>query len=350
MIVRQGQGPGFSYTIASSSSNNFNGNNLFPRNAHGPQPFQAQPAHLEHVMSQIMNNIGVMPGGGRTHMGPGAPAPGMQPFHDPNSPFGPGSPFMIGIGNFGGVPGGPGEHPNAQNPLRNFLNIFGPGGTGVAGDTVYSQEAMDRILSELMEQHQTGNAPGPASAAAIKALPRKTISATDLADSSTGKAECSICMDDVPLGTVVTLLPCAHWFHRECIEAWLGEHDTCPHCRQGIMTKNGDGEATGGPRQPDQAPLNDTSRADFTRTSSGTPGAWPGSTLSGEGSQSNPFVVDEGPSSAAEIRRRRSSANGGGGGGGSGYGGSMFSRMRDAFGGNSGGGGDGGGAGNEQYR
>jgi hypothetical protein len=49
-----------------------------------------------------------------------------------------------------------------------------------------------------------------------------------------GKAECSICMDAVELGTEVTVLPCTHWFHYNCIEPWLSQHNTCPHCRRSI--------------------------------------------------------------------------------------------------------------------
>jgi E3 ubiquitin-protein ligase RNF115/126 len=54
------------------------------------------------------------------------------------------------------------------------------------------------------------------------------------------KAECSICMDEVNIGEQVTELPCKHWFHHQCVSAWLLEHDTCPHCRKGI-TKDSEG-------------------------------------------------------------------------------------------------------------
>ena len=76
---------------------------------------------------------------------------------------------------------------------------------------------------------------------------------------SDGKAECSVCMDNVELGDEVTLLPCSHWFHEACVGAWLKEHDTCPHCRQGIMPKDAPGEGADsntGPRSPNQEPRN----------------------------------------------------------------------------------------------
>lgn len=123
--------------------------------------------------------------------------------------------------------------PTPLAPLAALLQtMLGVPAGGVHGDGVYTQEAFDRIVTQLMEQNATGSAPGPASAEAIAAIPKIKIDKAMLGDS--GKAECSICMDEVQLDEVVSQLPCSHWFHPPCIEAWLGEHDTCPHCRKGI--------------------------------------------------------------------------------------------------------------------
>ncbi|KAK6585119.1 hypothetical protein PZA11_001846 [Diplocarpon coronariae] len=101
-----------------------------------------------------------------------------------------------------------------------------------SGDAVYSQEALDQIISTLMEQHPTSNAPGPASPDAISALPKTNLSEKELGPE--GKGECSVCMDDVTIGVEVVVLPCSHWFHEACASAWLSEHNTCPICRKGI--------------------------------------------------------------------------------------------------------------------
>jgi E3 ubiquitin-protein ligase RNF115/126 len=131
-------------------------------------------------------------------------------------------------------PGGNGAG-NAQNPLGGlhglFAGLLNPA-NAVSGDAVYSQEALDRIISTLMEQHPTSNAPGPASAEAIAALPKKKIDEKMLGPE--GKAECSVCMDDVVLDEEVVSLPCSHWFHEACVKAWLSEHNTCPICRTGV--------------------------------------------------------------------------------------------------------------------
>jgi hypothetical protein len=99
------------------------------------------------------------------------------------------------------------------------------------GDAVYSQEELDRVISQLVEQNNHSAVP-PAAQDAIQALPKKAADAELLG--SEGNAECSICMDSVKIGDEVTVLPCTHWFHPQCIEMWLNQHNTCPHCRRGI--------------------------------------------------------------------------------------------------------------------
>ena len=62
------------------------------------------------------------------------------------------------------------------------------------------------------------------------------------------KGKCTICIDDVGLGDEVVVLPCKHWFHDECVELWLNEHNTCPICRASV--EGGGGQASlRGPRQ-----------------------------------------------------------------------------------------------------
>lgn len=96
--------------------------------------------------------------------------------------------------------------------------------TAQHGNVVYTQERMER--------NATDNAPGPASAEAMATLPKVKVSKEMLGDD--GKAECSICMEEVLLGNEVMQLYCKHWFHEQCVKAWLSEHDTCPQCRKGI--------------------------------------------------------------------------------------------------------------------
>ena len=101
-----------------------------------------------------------------------------------------------------------------------------------------------------------------------------------------GRAECSICMDEVEIGQEVTVLPCNHWFHGECVTAWLKEHDTCPHCRKGITRPPGEAQRS----QSEQPPSN-SRRSSRRRTSSITLPPSPGV----EGSRRNPMNVPESP-------------------------------------------------------
>lgn len=173
-----------------------------------------------------------------------------------------------------------GGHVGPGDPLFHLLRTIGmvPPGTQM-GDFVSSQEGLDRIISQLMEQTATSNAPGPATQSDIDNLPRKKVDESMLGDEH--KAECSICMDEVNIGEEVTVLPCKHWFHHPCVSAWLLEHDTCPHCRKGI-TKQDMGQST---NASSGGQTNSGAQATGSRQ---MPGAFD---VSGTGSSQDPFVV-----------------------------------------------------------
>jgi len=183
--------------LGNGGSVTFSSGTLFPRDANGPQPGMMPVENLHNVLASLLMGL-EGPGGTR------------GPFGEPM-----------------GMPRG-----GVANPLGAFFNAMFNPAAAQHGDWVYSQEALDRVISQLMEQNATGNAPGPASADAMANLPKVKVTKEMMGDN--GKAECSICMDDVALDDEVSQLPCKHWFHEQCVKAWLGEHDTCPHCRKGI--------------------------------------------------------------------------------------------------------------------
>ena len=190
--------------------------------------------------------------------------------------------FFVSGGNLGG------NNRPPPNPLSLIAALLRPGATpGQHGDMVWSQEAFDRIVEQLAEQGN--NAPPPASEEAIKNLPKKRMTRDMMGDDD--KAECSICMDTVELNAEVTTLPCNHWFHEECVVAWLKEHNTCPHCRKPI---------SGSDETPNQA---SGSRRRPSRRSSSV-----GSPFGGEpernGQRVNSWTTPDSPSNVREARMR----------------------------------------------
>lgn len=91
---------------------------------------------------------------------------------------------------------------------------------GAGGDYVYSQAELDRIVSQLMEQHQ-GNAPPPAAKEDIEALPKVKVTEQMVNEG----IDCAVCKEDLELGEQVTTLPCHHSYHFDCVSKWLESHD-----------------------------------------------------------------------------------------------------------------------------
>jgi hypothetical protein len=140
-------------------------------------------------------------------------------------------------GNEGGGGARPVDIATALNQL--LASIVNP--NAIHGDAVYSQEALDRIITNLMEANPQSNAPPPATEDAIASLPKKKLDEEMLGPEL--KGECTICIDEVRVGDEVIVLPCKHWFHEECASLWLKQHNSCPVCRAAI-----DGAAAGKPR------------------------------------------------------------------------------------------------------
>lgn len=42
------------------------------------------------------------------------------------------------------------------------------------------------------------------------------------------------CVSSLP-SQELRVIPCTHRFHRKCVDPWLLQHHTCPHCRHNII-------------------------------------------------------------------------------------------------------------------
>jgi len=48
---------------------------------------------------------------------------------------------------------------------------------------------------------------------------------------------CSICLEDFEPKEMVTVTPCSHMFHEDCIVPWVTNHGSCPVCRFAICER-----------------------------------------------------------------------------------------------------------------
>ncbi|KAH8889809.1 hypothetical protein GQ53DRAFT_825221 [Thozetella sp. PMI_491] len=141
-----------------------------------------------------------------------------------------------GTARGGNAQGGQGLPPPFFATLQDLLTTLLNPGAAVHGDAVYTQEALDRIITQLMEANPQSNAAPPASTEALANLEKKPLDEKMIG--SDEKVECTICIDEVSKGEDVTVLPCKHFFHPECVTMWLKEHNTCPICRTPIEQRD----------------------------------------------------------------------------------------------------------------
>ncbi|KAI0964221.1 hypothetical protein AcW1_001090 [Taiwanofungus camphoratus] len=127
------------------------------------------------------------------------------------------------------------NRPGRGDPFHEiFGGMLGPEGgeSGRWGDYVFNQEALDQIITQIME-NSNSTAPVPASGEVMENLPRDVLEE----GSPLLQKDCAVCKEQFKLETddpdeqVVVTLPCKHPFHESCIMPWLKSSGTCPVCR-----------------------------------------------------------------------------------------------------------------------
>ncbi|XAR59912.1 Ubiquitin--protein ligase [Bertholletia excelsa] len=96
-----------------------------------------------------------------------------------------------------------------QNPIGSLGDYFiGPG--------------LDLLLQHLAENDPNRYGTPPAQKEAVEAMPTVKI---------VENLQCSVCLEDLEVGTEAKEMPCKHKFHSRCILPWLELHSSCPVCR-----------------------------------------------------------------------------------------------------------------------
>lgn len=216
----------------------------------------------------------------------------------------------------GGTAGGPG----GVLPFLPFI-MMGGGSEGMPdrmGDFVFSQGAMDNIITELMNQAAGRYGPQPAPEEMINELPKFTMTKELLASSTI--TDCAVCKDDFEEENEVMTLPCNHIFHVECIKPWLERSGTCPVCRHQLVeqpepSRNTDmpagmpiplgGTAPVSPTQPRSPPIQGSSMP------GGFPGGFPFNMFGMRGdTASDPSNNPTNPHASAPSNRPRDEPQG----------------------------------------
>ncbi|CAE6443150.1 hypothetical protein ACGC1H_004997 [Rhizoctonia solani] len=126
----------------------------------------------------------------------------------------------------------------------------GSGGNGRWGDYVLNQEALDQIITQLMDANHAVPVPVPEDM--ISTWPRTILTP----DNPLEDQDCAVCKDsfkyeppepnpsqpqsnESPEPQEAVTLPCKHSFHVECIEPWVKVKGTCPVCRFELVPQAG---------------------------------------------------------------------------------------------------------------
>uniref|UniRef100_A0A3Q2YF33 E3 ubiquitin-protein ligase ZNRF3 n=1 Tax=Hippocampus comes TaxID=109280 RepID=A0A3Q2YF33_HIPCM len=101
-----------------------------------------------------------------------------------------------------------------------------------------SQSSMNRMASQALDKMETRKFKakgGKTAAATAMAAARESGRGTSDSLSSSSTADCAICLEKYIDGEELRVIPCAHRFHKKCVDPWLLQHHTCPHCRHNII-------------------------------------------------------------------------------------------------------------------
>ncbi|KAL4636076.1 E3 ubiquitin-protein ligase ZNRF3 isoform X1 [Arapaima gigas] len=92
-----------------------------------------------------------------------------------------------------------------------------------------SQSSMNRMAIQALEKMETRKFKAKSKG------PREGSCGASDSLSSSSTSDCAICLERYIDGEELRVIPCAHRFHKKCVDPWLLQHHTCPHCRHNII-------------------------------------------------------------------------------------------------------------------
>ncbi|XP_073532504.1 E3 ubiquitin-protein ligase ZNRF3 [Phyllobates terribilis] len=101
-----------------------------------------------------------------------------------------------------------------------------------------SQNSMNRMAVQALEKMETrkfkakGKVPREGSCGGLDTL------------SSSSTSDCAICLEKYIDGEELRVIPCTHRFHKRCVDPWLLQNHTCPHCRHNIIEQKKGGHGS----------------------------------------------------------------------------------------------------------
>lgn len=93
---------------------------------------------------------------------------------------------------------------------------------------------MDMSYESLIARFGEGHHQTAASNSSIDSLPTMKFSTIGKSDADDEKCSCVVCMENYATDDEISIMPCSHKFHRECIKTWLRQSNTCPICKSSL--------------------------------------------------------------------------------------------------------------------
>jgi len=90
----------------------------------------------------------------------------------------------------------------------------------------------DLTYEEMMElQELIGNHEKGLTREQIDAIPCQSFTKRGGCTGNSSEEVCTICLSEYELDDAQRVMRCGHVFHRECVDVWLGDHNSCPLCK-----------------------------------------------------------------------------------------------------------------------